>query len=174
MEICHMLITSNQAIIPREASRSILLGDASYTLIDDNGIEFYLSPADKENRERREEEGEGDLEVWKKKKKKRTPERGAGGEDQRSLRDLLASDPHYTTVLKAAAAAEEEVEALEDVWRGSLLFLNPSSLFMNLSHHLLYTGFKARSSEGEGGGAVDCFPNLPFVVGDGGDGGDLV
>ena len=39
-----------QAIIPREASRSILLGEASYTLIDDNGIEFFLSPMDKRKR----------------------------------------------------------------------------------------------------------------------------
>merc|ERR1712186_132269 len=39
-----------QAIIPREASRSILLGEASYTLIDDTGVEFYLSPKDKTNR----------------------------------------------------------------------------------------------------------------------------
>merc|ERR1719189_3046034 len=39
-----------QAIIPREASRSILLGEASYTLIDDTGVEFYLSPKDKSNR----------------------------------------------------------------------------------------------------------------------------
>merc|ERR1719445_2498746 len=39
-----------QAIIPREASRSILLGEASYTLIDDSGVEFYLSPKDKSNR----------------------------------------------------------------------------------------------------------------------------
>lgn len=39
-----------QAIIPREASRSILLGEASYTLIDDNGIEFFLSPMDKKKR----------------------------------------------------------------------------------------------------------------------------
>ena len=39
-----------QAIIPREASRSILLGEASYTLIDDSGVEFYLSPKDKLNR----------------------------------------------------------------------------------------------------------------------------
>ena len=40
-----------QAISPREASRSILLGEASYTLIDDNGIEFFLSPMDKNPRE---------------------------------------------------------------------------------------------------------------------------
>ena len=33
-----------QAIIPREASRSILLGEASYTLIGEDGIEFFLSP----------------------------------------------------------------------------------------------------------------------------------
>ena len=39
-----------QAIIPREASRSILLGEASYTLIDDNGVEFFLSPKDKQRR----------------------------------------------------------------------------------------------------------------------------
>merc|ERR1712155_330896 len=39
-----------QAIIPREASRSILLGEASYTLIDNNGIEFFLSPMDKKKR----------------------------------------------------------------------------------------------------------------------------
>jgi hypothetical protein len=39
-----------QAIIPREASRSILLGEASYTLIDDTGVEFYLSPKDKQKR----------------------------------------------------------------------------------------------------------------------------
>merc|ERR1711936_403958 len=39
-----------QAIIPREASRSILLGEASYTLIDDKGIEFFLSPLDKKKR----------------------------------------------------------------------------------------------------------------------------
>ena len=39
-----------QAIIPREASRSILMGEASYTLIDENGVEFYLSPKDKLNR----------------------------------------------------------------------------------------------------------------------------
>ena len=39
-----------QAIIPREASRSILMGDASYTLIDDSGIEFFLSPMDKRKR----------------------------------------------------------------------------------------------------------------------------
>lgn len=41
-----------QAIIPREASRSILLGEASYTLIDDSGVEFYLSPKDKLNRKK--------------------------------------------------------------------------------------------------------------------------
>merc|ERR1719509_162359 len=41
-----------QAIIPREASRSILLGEASYTLIDDSGVEFYLSPKDKSNRKK--------------------------------------------------------------------------------------------------------------------------
>lgn len=41
-----------QAIIPREASRSILMGEASYTLIDDKGVEFYLSPKDKMNREK--------------------------------------------------------------------------------------------------------------------------
>ena len=41
-----------QAIIPREASRSILLGEASYTLIDDTGVEFYLSPKDKVNRKK--------------------------------------------------------------------------------------------------------------------------
>ena len=41
-----------QAIIPREASRSILMGEASYTLIDDTGVEFYLSPKDKMNRKR--------------------------------------------------------------------------------------------------------------------------
>ena len=39
-----------QAIIPREASRSILLGEASYTLIGDEGIEFFLSPMDKKKR----------------------------------------------------------------------------------------------------------------------------
>ena len=27
-----------------------MLGEASYTLIDDNGVEFYLSPKDKSNR----------------------------------------------------------------------------------------------------------------------------
>ena len=27
-----------------------MLGEASYTLIDDNGVEFYLSPKDKMNR----------------------------------------------------------------------------------------------------------------------------
>ncbi len=41
-----------KAIIPREAARSILLGEASYTLIDDSGVEFYLSPKDKKNRKR--------------------------------------------------------------------------------------------------------------------------
>merc|ERR1739848_843868 len=39
-----------QTIIPREASRSILLGEASYTLIDDSGIQFFLSPMDKRKR----------------------------------------------------------------------------------------------------------------------------
>jgi len=29
-----------------------LLGEASYTLIDDSGVEFYLSPKDKKNRKR--------------------------------------------------------------------------------------------------------------------------
>jgi len=28
------------------------LGDASYTLIDENGVEFYLSPKDKKNRQK--------------------------------------------------------------------------------------------------------------------------
>ncbi len=41
-----------QAIIPREAARSILMGEASYTLIDDHGVEFYLSPKDKKNRKK--------------------------------------------------------------------------------------------------------------------------
>ena len=49
-----------QAIIPREASRSILLGEASYTLIDDTGVEFYLSPKDKVNRKKQGlEDGSG-------------------------------------------------------------------------------------------------------------------
>jgi len=54
-----------QAIIPREASRSILLGEASYTLIDDNGIEFFLSPMDK--RKRRLEGKEDDPSVRRQK-----------------------------------------------------------------------------------------------------------
>jgi hypothetical protein len=28
------------------------MGDASYTLIDDNGVEFYLSPKDKKSRQK--------------------------------------------------------------------------------------------------------------------------
>ena len=28
------------------------MGDASYTLIDDDGVEFYLSPKDKKNRKK--------------------------------------------------------------------------------------------------------------------------
>ena len=48
-----------QAILPREASRSILMGEASYTLIDDNGVEFFLSPKDKL---KRKENGHGDNE----------------------------------------------------------------------------------------------------------------
>ena len=44
-----------QAIIPREASKGIILGEASYTLIDDNGVEFYLSDRDRKKRERGEE-----------------------------------------------------------------------------------------------------------------------
>ena len=39
-----------QAIIPREASRGILMGETSYTIIDDNGVEFFLSPKDKKAR----------------------------------------------------------------------------------------------------------------------------
>ena len=84
----------SQAIIPREASRSILLGEASYTLIDDNGIEFYLSPADKRKRE-----GKGDYTppVIKKskfddneKKLEVMSERPTS-----ALKDVLDSDPHY-------------------------------------------------------------------------------
>lgn len=66
-----------QAIIPREASRSILLGDASYTLIDDNGVEFFLSPSDKKRREN------GDL----------SPE--SAEPKVKTMRDLLQSDPDY-------------------------------------------------------------------------------
>ncbi|TRY61200.1 hypothetical protein TCAL_03203 [Tigriopus californicus] len=66
-----------QAIIPREASRSILLGDASYTLIDDNGVEFFLSPSDKQRREN------GDA----------SPE--SAEPKLKTMRDLLQSDPDY-------------------------------------------------------------------------------
>ncbi len=69
-----------QAIIPREASRSILLGEASYTLIDDNGIEFYLSPGDKKSREAG---GNKTKEDQTKENKKVT------------MSDILRSDPHY-------------------------------------------------------------------------------
>ena len=41
-----------KAIIPREASKGIILGESSYTLIDDNGVEFYLSDADRRRREK--------------------------------------------------------------------------------------------------------------------------
>ncbi|QQP57514.1 Uncharacterized protein FKW44_002530, partial [Caligus rogercresseyi] len=51
-----MLKEGYQAIIPREASRSILLGMASYTLIDDKGIEFFLSPEDQKKRTGRVED----------------------------------------------------------------------------------------------------------------------
>jgi hypothetical protein len=64
-----------QAIIPREASRNILLGEASYTLIDDNGIEFYLSAADKKRR------GGSDKEP--------------GSPEIKTMKDLLTKDPHY-------------------------------------------------------------------------------
>ena len=42
--------TSIHHYCPFSNFRSILLGEASYTLIDDNGVEFYLSPKDKMNR----------------------------------------------------------------------------------------------------------------------------
>ena len=29
-----------------------MMGEASYTLIDDHGVEFYLSPKDKKNRQK--------------------------------------------------------------------------------------------------------------------------
>ena len=67
----------SQAIIPREASRSILLGEASYTLIDDNGVEFYLSEPDKRRREKPTTEAE-------EKSSKLT-----------SIKDVLRTDPHY-------------------------------------------------------------------------------
>ena len=44
-----------QAIIPREASKGIILGESSYTLIDDNGVEFYLSDKDRRRREKGED-----------------------------------------------------------------------------------------------------------------------
>ena len=46
---------SFKAIIPREASKGIILGESSYTLIDDNGVEFYLSDADRRRREKGED-----------------------------------------------------------------------------------------------------------------------
>ena len=61
-----------QAIIPREASRSILLGEASYTLIDNNGIEFFLSPMDKK---KRREKG---MDENPSAKKQRVPDDGEG------------------------------------------------------------------------------------------------
>ena len=45
-----ILKSGYQAIIPREASRGILMGETSYTIIDDNGVEFFLSPKDKKAR----------------------------------------------------------------------------------------------------------------------------
>ncbi|CAB4061505.1 unnamed protein product [Lepeophtheirus salmonis] len=40
-----------QAIVPREASRSILMGEASYTLIDDNGIDLWKPNKDRDNQQ---------------------------------------------------------------------------------------------------------------------------
>ena len=84
----------SQAIIPREASRSILLGEASYTLIDDNGIEFYLSPADKKKRE-----ADGIPSSYKNKKPKMEAgidmEKEIAPRPTSGLKDVLDSDPHY-------------------------------------------------------------------------------
>ncbi len=105
-----------QAIIPREASRSILLGEASYTLIDDNGIEFYLSPADKKRREMREGDEElrpshsevGDKKANEEEEASMRSEMTNASSDKKSLRDVLEADPLYQS---AVQARQEEVIA---------------------------------------------------------------
>ena len=53
-----ILKEGHQAILPREASKGILMGETSYTIIDDNGVEFFLSPKDKRIRKAN---GQGEL-----------------------------------------------------------------------------------------------------------------
>ena len=91
-----------QAIIPREASRPILLGDASYTLIDDNGVEFYLSPSDKKKRESGggggEEEPEDEKDASKRNGKEDGDDEITAPKEERTMSDVLRSDPHYQSV----------------------------------------------------------------------------
>jgi hypothetical protein len=58
-----ILKSGYQAIIPREASRGILMGETSYTIIDDNGVEFFLSPKDKKVRKEAGEDIPSDYKV---------------------------------------------------------------------------------------------------------------
>lgn len=88
-----------QAIIPREASKSILLDEASYTLIDDNGVEFYLSDEDKKRRERGEDARERDLTD----KKKRSG----------TIAEVLSADKHYQRAAAKLVTKEDNKGAKE-------------------------------------------------------------
>ena len=83
-----------QAIIPREASKGIILGGSSYTLIDDNGVEFYLSDKDKRRRENGEDPREETAETEGNAKSTTTKKKTV------SIRSVLSEDEQYQ---KAAA-----------------------------------------------------------------------
>ncbi len=119
------------------------MGDASYTLIDDNGVEFYLTEKDKRNREMKRNGGKessyppppvprqqlhdtaniGNLKSVARRPPlppsasleiETAPDECQSEEGTKSLRDLLASDPHYSSVMEAAANKErEEVRTIE-------------------------------------------------------------
>ncbi len=123
------------------------MGDASYTLIDDNGVEFYLTEKDKRNREMKRNGGKessypappvprqqlhdtaniGNLKSVARRPplppsasleieaaSAPPPDECQSEEGTKSLRDVLASDPHYNSVMEAAANKErEEVRTVE-------------------------------------------------------------
>ena len=61
------------------------MGEASYTLIDDNGVEFYLSEPDKRKRERPPTTTTTESE----------DDDGKSGRRATTIKDVLRTDPHY-------------------------------------------------------------------------------
>ncbi len=103
-----------QAIIPREAAKSILLGEASYTLIDDHGVEFYLSAEDKKRRERGEDNHDDS-------QHQSDPGSETAAKKTVTIGDVLKSDDHYQRA--TAKLAQKGIDEVSFYLKHSIEFL---------------------------------------------------